>query len=350
VNLVEQIRAFVAAPQPDEAEFERLALAVFAYQFERLAPYRALCERAGRTPGEVESWRQVPLVPATAFATTELATDPPRETFRSSGTLGAERSVHRHAFPDLYRAIVDASFPRYCLRDGPPPPMLALVPTRAVAPDSSLAFMIAHVVERFGGAGSIYGFGARGIEVGPCRSWLGARQRDGRPALVLATAFALADLVERVERMNLHFRLAPGSVVFETGGFKGRRREVDRPSLVARLERWLSVPAQAVVSEYGMTELTSQCYTATLGGGAPGLFALPAWMRVRVLDPVTLDELPAGERGLLAFFDLGNVGSAAHLLTEDLGRVEAGGFRLDGRAADADLRGCSLLAEELAGG
>jgi hypothetical protein len=98
-----------------------------------------------------------------------------------------------------------------------------------------------------------------------------------------------------------------------------------------------------------MTELTSQAYTGALVGGEPGRFVAPDWLRVRALDPATLAELPAGETGLLALFDLANVGSALHLLTEDLGSVDAeGGFRLAGRAAEADLRGCSLLAEELA--
>jgi hypothetical protein len=96
-----------------------------------------------------------------------------------------------------------------------------------------------------------------------------------------------------------------------------------------------------------MTELTSQAYTATLAGGDPELFVAAPWMRVRALDPVSLAELPAGATGLLAILDLANVGSALHVLTEDLGAVEAGGFRLAGRAPDADLRGCSLLAEEL---
>ncbi|HLF56752.1 MAG TPA: acyl-protein synthetase [Thermoanaerobaculia bacterium] len=348
MNPVDSIRAYLADPRPALDEFEALALAAFAYEFERIPAYRALCERAGRTPATVGSWRDVPMIPAAAFASVELATDPPRETFRSSGTLGGERSVHRHPFPELYRAAIDATFPRFCLPRGERPAMLALMPPRAVAPDSSLGFMIAHVVERFGGAGSAYGFGARGVEIGACRSWLGAAQRGGRPALVLATAFALADLVERLERMNLHFRLPAGSAIFETGGFKGRTREIAREELLARAERWLGVPATAVVSEYGMTELTSQAYTETLTGGEPGRFVAPPWLRARALDPATLAERPAGATGLLAFFDLANVGSALHVLTEDLGAVDAGGaFRLAGRAAEADLRGCSLLAEEL---
>ena len=351
MSLPDEIRRFVAGAEHTEAELASLARAAFAYQYERLPAYRALCERAGRTPGNIDSWDDVPLVPAAAFATVELATDPPRETFRSSGTLGGERSVHRHPFPDLYRATVDASFPRFCLTPGEHPPTLSLVAPRQVAPDSSLAFMAAHVLERFGGPGSAYGFGGRGIELGACRSWLGGRQRAGRPVLLFSTTFALAELVSRVERMNLHFRLPAGSVIFETGGFKARRRVVDRDELAAGVESWLGVPRERIVSEYGMTELTSQAYTETLAGGPADRFVTPGWMRVRALDPETLAPLPPGERGLLAFFDLANVGSAIHLLTEDLGRVDAdGGFFLDGRAADAELRGCSLLAEELEGG
>jgi len=347
VDVVGGIREYVAARERSEEDFERLSLAAFAYQFERVAPYRAMCERAGRTPATVASWRDVPLVPAAAFATVALATDPPRETFRSSGTLGAERSVHRHPFPNLYRAVVDATFPAACMPRGDRPPMLALVPPRDVTPDSSLGFMVAHVLERFGGAGSGYGFGARGVEVGKCRSWLGARQREGRPVLILASAFALADLLAFLERSNLHFRLAPGSVLFETGGFKGRTKSLARADLLAAAAAWLRVPAGQVVSEYGMTELTSQAYTATLAGGDPELFVPAPWMRVRALDPATLAELPPGRTGLLAVFDLANVGSALHVLTEDLGSAEAGGFRLAGRAPQSDLRGCSLLAEEL---
>ena len=346
--IVERISRHLQSSQtPADSEFEPLALAAFAYQFERLRTYRAMCERAGRTPATVASWRDVPMIPATAFATVELATDPPQETFRSSGTLGETRSVHTHAFPDLYRAAIDASFPRFCLPRGERPAMLGLVPPRAVAPDSSLGFMVEHLMQRFGGPGSEYAFGERGVEGAKARSWCGARQRDGRPVMILGTSFALADLVDFLGRLDLKFRLPAGSVVFETGGFKGRAKEISREELRLRLEERLFIAPEAIVGEYGMTELTSQCYTATLAGSDPEIFIPPHWMKVRVLDPVTLAELPPGETGLLAFFDLANIGSALHLLTEDLGSLAGPGFRLSGRAPEADLRGCSLLAEEL---
>ena len=96
-----------------------------------------------------------------------------------------------------------------------------------------------------------------------------------------------------------------------------------------------------------MTELTSQMYTQTLNGGDPGLYQPPHWVRVRILDPETLAEAPAGTTGLICVFDLANLSSAIHVLTEDLGVAEDQGFRLVGRAAGAELRGCSLSFEEL---
>jgi hypothetical protein len=225
--------------------------------------------------------------------------------------------------------------------------MLSLVPTREQLPDSSLSFMLDHVLARYGAPQSLTAFGPRGVEAPKARSWAGGRQREGRPLLVLATALALAQWLDALERQDLRFRLPAGSAVFETGGFKGRTTELTREDLLARLGERLHVMPQAVVREYGMTELTSQFYTRALHGGNADLFVAPHWTRVRILDPVTLEEAPAGTPGLIAVFDLANLGSAVHLLTEDLGAAEEDGFRLLGRAAGAELRGCSLVAEEL---
>ncbi|MBV8201302.1 MAG: hypothetical protein JOZ15_11825 [Acidobacteria bacterium] len=363
--MIERIAEFVS--DPAASSFEELALAVFAFQYERIEPYRRLCDGRGAVPGQVADWRRVPLVPAAAFKRLRLAAAPEREVFRSSGTSAGEaaRSVHHHPYPDLYRQTIDAAFPHFSLPGGggaAPVPMLSLVPARAQLPDSSLAFMIDHVLARYGAPApeSVVAVGKRGVEVVPARSWAASRQRAGRPALVLATSLALAQWLDALERQDLRFRLPPGSAVFETGGFKGRAGEVSPERQGRRLEERLALPAGAVVREYGMTELTSQCYTRALGGGDPEVYFAPHWVRVRVLDPDTLDEAPPGKPGLIAVFDLANLGSAAHLLTEDLGVAEGGGggegredggpgggFRLLGRAAGAELRGCSLAAEEL---
>ena len=360
--IVERVARFVQSPvapanQP-EGTFEELALAAFAFQFERIAPYRRLCEGRGATPASVSDWRQVPMVPAAAFKTLELAAAPAKEVFRSSGTTsggsGEARSVHHHAWPDLYRQVIDASFPRFCLPHLPHPqntarlPILSLIPSREQLPDSSLSFMADHVISRHGSPESATTFGGRGVEVARARSWAGARQREGRPVLVLATAFALVQWLDGLDRLDLRFRLPPGSVLFETGGFKGKTGEISREELLRRTGERLGVPAGQVVREYGMTELTSQCYTRALYGEDPDLFVAPPWVRVRILDPETLAEAPAGTPGLIAIFDLANLSSAVHLLTEDLGVRDGMGFRLLGRAAGAELRGCSLVVEELA--
>lgn len=363
-DLVRRIQDFVASGAGD---FDGLALEAFAFQYERIEPFRRLCDQQGTRPGDAESWRDVPAVPASAFKAQTLETTlhaaPPQVTFKTSGTTQGEehRGVHHHPFPDLYRTVIDASFPRFCLPGLGRVPMLSLIPTREQIPESSLSFMIDHVLERFGDEGSAAVFGKSRVDLTRARSWLGARQRDGRPGLVLATGLALVQLLDGLERMGLRFRMPPGSALFETGGLKGKSQEIDRGELLAKVEAHLGLPARRVVSEYGMTELTSQCYTRTLlepldNGGDPidpTAFVAPPWVRVRILDAETLEEVPENQEGvgLISIFDLANVGSAVHLLTEDLGRPAAGGgFHLAGRAAGAELRGCSLTVEEMAEG
>lgn len=364
--MIERIAGFLS--DPASASFAELALAVFAFQYERVEPYRRLCDGRGVAPGGVADWRQVPPVPTSAFKRLRLAAAPAQVVFRSSGTTAGEgsRSVHHHPYPDLYRQAIDASFPRFCLGaagagSGAPPlgrervAMLSLIPPLSQMPDSSLAFMIDHVMTRYGKPEeSVAAFGKRGVEAVPARSWTAARQRGGSPALVLATSLALDQWLGALERLDLRFRLPAGSAVFETGGFKGHAGEVSPARQLQRLEERLALPPGAVVREYGMAELTSQCYTRALLGGDPDLFVAPHWVRVRILDPRTLEEAAPGQAGLIAVFDLANLGSAAYVLTEDLGVAVApgsgeggGGFRLVGRAAGAELRGCSLVADEL---
>jgi hypothetical protein len=332
--LSERIAAFVGGR--DSEDFDALAHEAFALHFENSPPLRHLAQRAGLTPETLESWRQVPLIPTLAFKTMKLAVAEPREVFRSSGTSDGSRSVHHHAYPELYRAVIDATFPLAVLGHLSRPPMLSLIPSRADAPDSSLAFMIDHVVTGWGGEGSRTVAGPGGIKARDARGFLAARQRDSRPTVVLSTAFALVQLIDSLDRLQLSFRLPSGSRVFETGGYKGKSRELDHPELLAAVEQRLGIPPTMVVTEYGMTELTSQLYSRALSGGAPDLFTAPHWCRYRVLDPETLEDAAAGQTGLIAILDLANLGTAVHLLTEDLGIAEPDGLRLLGRASGAD--------------
>ncbi|HET9950132.1 MAG TPA: hypothetical protein VFQ22_14515, partial [Longimicrobiales bacterium] len=170
----------------------------------------------------------------------------------------------------------------------------------------------------------------------------------GEPILLLGTALALLHVLVDLEAVPVP-PLAPGTRIMETGGFKGAGREVTRGELYERLAYATGVPRERIVSEYGMTELLSQLYEPVLseGPGAAGTHVPPPWLRVRALDPDTLEELPDGVDGLLAFFDLANLGSVCHVLTEDVGSVVKGGVRLTGRAAGAEPRGCSIAMDEL---
>ena len=343
-------------PDLDEPTFQTLALDVFAMQFARLEPYRRLCEQRGATPDTVQTWQDIPAVPVAAFKTLPLHVAPPQETFRSSGTSGGRRSVHYHPFPDLYRQVVDATFPQYCMadlhKDDAPsvgaegaPPFLALIPPRQQVADSSLGFMVDHIMKRFGAADSVYAFGPDGVELEKADAWCQGRRQDGRPGLILATSFALAHWLDHLDERDVRHVLPDDTTLFDTGGFKGKTRELSREELAAQIELRLSIPPRHTVREYGMTELTSQFYTCLGGDGMT--FVGPPWLRAQLLDPITFRPVENGTSGLLAILDLANVGSVLHVLTQDVGVAHGDGFRLLGRASGAELRGCSLTVEEI---
>lgn len=336
-HLEREIAEFVR--EPGSGDFDDLARRVFTYQYERLPPFRELCLERGTTPESVGDWRQVPALPTQALETAELAAAPAVE----------DRSVHHPAFPGIYRAVIEATFPHALLPRLQQPPMLALAPALADAPDSSLSFMLDHVMGRFGDPTSATACGLRGVDFKKARSWLAARQRQGQPVVLLATDMALLRLLESLGRLDLRFRLAPGSRVLEAGGFKGGAKEMTRPELLALVDEHLAVPPSHVVRRYGPRELTSHFYTGALHGGDPDLFLPHPWTRVRILDPATREETAAGRPGLIAVFDLANLGSAVRVLTADLGVADSAGFRLTGRAAGTERRGGTLAVESLGG-
>ena len=154
----------------------------------------------------------------------------------------------------------------------------------------------------------------------------------------MTTAFALIHWLDALS--GARAPLPEGSRMMLTGGYKGRARSVDATDLLEMIEAQLALPAEAVVGEYGMTELTSQAY------GTP--FSAPPWLQIRVVDPTTGHDVPQGDTGLVAFFDLLNLDNVSAILTGDQGHLDAEGrLTLLGRAPGAVLRGCSLTAEAL---
>jgi hypothetical protein len=171
---------------------------------------------------------------------------------------------------------------------------------------------------------------------------------DRRPVCLAATAFALVQLLDAMEADGLRVSLAPGSRIMETGGFKGRSRMVSREELYERTCDRFGVNPDAVLAEYGMTELSSQCYDRMPAGAvlAQRRKVAPPWLRARVVGP-DRRTLAKGEVGAILHVDLANRSSCIAIQTEDLGVQYADGLVLIGRDVDVEPRGCSLEAEDL---
>jgi hypothetical protein len=210
--------------------------------------------------------------------------------------------------------------------------------------------MFGVMVERRGMAGS--GFFVREGELAEDALLETLAEVAHAPKLLLCgTAFAFVHWLEALEQRGLRLSLPAGTRIMETGGFKGRARELPREQLHGWLRDRLGVPVERIVNQYGMTELGSQFYDSVLLEPArPRRKLAPAWTRVRVVDPASEREVPEGAVGALRIVDLANTGSVLAVATADLARRCPDGFEVLGREAGAEARGCSIAADEMLAG
>lgn len=345
-------------------DFNSLALNLFRLQFENNAAYAALCRRRGKTPGVVSRWEDIPAAPTTAFKQMEMTSIPAGErvkTFYSSTTTGLTPSRHHHNKLSLalYEASLKAWFLPHLLpemaRDrAERRTFLFLTPPPCDAPGSSLVHMLETIRANFGDGESCY-VG----KIGDDRSWLvdmeaaeAALEKFARrtwPVLVAGTAFNFVHLLDKLAAAGKTYALPSGSRAMETGGYKGKSRELTKSGLHAAIRRQLGIPGSHIVCEYGMCELSSQAYDGIAGSAGDGgrVFRFPPWARARVVSPETGCEVADGEGGMIQIFDLANAWSVLAIQTEDLGVRRGDGFELTGRAARAEPRGCSLMAGEM---
>jgi hypothetical protein len=341
----------------DDEDFNRIALRIFAYQFAHNAPYGAFCARRERTPENVTHWTQVPAVPTAGFKEVDLvagrATDADA-TFRTSGTTqGPERRGSHHILDiSIYHFALIPNFAACVLPDGAELRMLSLMPHQAEMPDSSLAHMISVVLERLGAPDSTYcATASHGIDDVKLGGILGNAEQQNTPVCLLGTSFAFVHWLDRIAARDERFALPAGSRLMDTGGYKGRSREIEEEQLRRMYEDLLGVPASHCVNEYGMTEMCSQFYDSCLRDVVRGRDRIrrklvPPWVRTRIVDPETLAPVETG-RGLLQHCDLANVGSVMAIQTEDIGVAIDDGFRLIGREPGATPRGCSIAMDLL---
>jgi phenylacetate-coenzyme A ligase PaaK-like adenylate-forming protein len=328
----------VAKPTSDD-EFNALASRLFAHQFERCEVYRRYCEKVGCSPKNVTQWTEIPAVPTAAFKEFDIATFPieqARAVFHTSGTTKSRAGRHFLLSTDVYDAAILPNFAAALLPDGAKLPIFVLTPSPKDAPHSSLSHMMGVVVREFGAPNSEF-FIKNGELLA---DKLCAALQKNQPVMLLGAAFSFVHFFEHCEREKFFAKLPDGSRAMETGGFKGRAREISSGELYAMFEKFLGIPAEKIVNEYGMTELSSQFY------GAPDKNS-PPWTRVQIIDPQTGREAAEGNRGLIRIFDLANVYSVVAIQTEDIGIAIGDKFRVLGRATGAEARGCSIAMDEL---
>jgi hypothetical protein len=344
-----------------DAEFNALALQIFAYQLRYNAPYAAYCASKGIAAGRLpSSWEEIPPLPSAAFKEAALATfdvDTAALVFETSGTTRGEGGHHYMETRELYDASLLASFQHFLLPDHAQLRYLNLVPNPKENPRSSLGYMMAKVAERYGDGAPGWFVSQGELNVDAFVTELEAAIEHDRPVCIAATSFALVHLLDALHERSRYFALPAGSRIMETGGFKGRSRYVDRFALYEKTASRFGITLASIVSEYGMTELASQYYDdvaiqeAPEEATEPRYKTPPPWLRARVIGPDG-KTLPRGTVGALAHVDLANRSSCVAIQTEDLGvefdRSEYGQrIVLMGRDADASLRGCSLTAEDL---
>lgn len=341
--------------QHADIEFSSLAVMLFALQFKHNPAYRRICEARGVNPNEVSHWAQIPTVPTAAFKEFELTSLSPGQriqVFHSSGTTEQRPSRQFHSAESL--ALYEASLGPWLLENVQWPmsyvQLLSLTPPPEQAPHSSLVHMF-DFARRQTGAGAEIFVG----RVAADGSWAlefdraFAALRCEKPLLLLGTAFSFVHLLDAMAERNLRLKLPAGSQVLETGGYKGRSRSLPKMELHRMITERLGVPAENILCEYGMSELSSQAYdSASPRSKVQGLmsqrvFRFPPWARARVVSPETGTEVADGETGLLQVFDLANVFSVMAIQTEDLAVRRGAGFELIGRAQLAEPRGCSLM-------
>ncbi len=352
-----------AASAMDEAAFDALARRVFAWQFEANPVYRSYCERRGVRPDDLDGWGAIPAVPTAAFKAARLvsgepAPEAPVRVFRTSGTtLGRERRGEHHVIdPSLYDESLAGAFAAYTLPDGARLRLLSLMPHAVEMSDSSLAYMITRLVERFGIEGSgFHASASTGIDVASLEEALRRAEEERQPVALLGTSLTFVHWLDTFSSDGRRFRLPAGSRLMDTGGYKGSGRRIAEAQLRAAYREWLHLTEDHCVNEYGMTELCSQCYDTVLRDSVVGTLPAgperrksgPRWLRSRVVDPESLLPLPAGRTGILQHFDLANLDSVMAVQTEDVAREVPGGFVLEGRALGAPPRGCSIAMDLL---
>ena len=314
----------------DQKTFREIALKVFLYQARHTPVYGEYLNKLKIDPMQITSLEEIPFLPVEFFKTHRVLDVGKKAEiqFESSGTTAQTPALHPIADVSLYQESFTRGFSRfygdpekYCI--------VALLPSYLQRSGSSLVYMMDHLIGLSNHPDS--GFYLNNLE--ELSTLLQRRNADEQPTLLVGVSYALLDLAERYP-----VKLKDHIIMMETGGMKGRRKEMVRGELHEALRKAFGL--ETIHSEYGMTELLSQAYSR-----GNGLFHTPPWMKVLVRDPNDpFSWVQNGRTGGLNIIDLANLYSCSFVATGDLGKIHPeGGFEILGRFDHSDIRGCNLM-------
>ena len=319
-----------------QKQFEKIALKVFRFQYENNLVYQEFCDFLNTDVQKVKSLEQIPFLPIQFFKSHDVvsSTDAIQDVFASSGTSGMITSKHLVTDTSLYEQSYRTAFSQFYgnIEDYV---VLALLPSYLERSGSSLIYMVKDLIERSNNEHS--GFYLNNYD--ELIAKLVALDNTGENVILIGVTYALLDLVEKQK-----FQLK-NTLIMETGGMKGKRKEMIREELHEILCYGFGV--QNIHSEYGMTELLSQAYS--LGNG---IFECPSWMQILIRDTEdALKYVENGKTGGINVIDLANINSCSFIATQDLGKKyshqpagrQAGSFEVLGRFDNSDIRGCNLM-------
>ena len=312
-----------------EDNFKKMALTVFKHQFKNNKVYRSFCDLIYVHPSDVKKIEEIPFLPIQFFKSRKVLSsiDEIQEVFTSSGTTGSITSKHFVTDISLYKESYLEGFKHFYgnIEDYV---VLALLPNYLERKGSSLVFMVDDLIKKSKNSES--GFYLNNID--ELAQKLTKLDKNGQKTVLMGVSFALLDLVEK------HQFSLKNTTVMETGGMKGRRKELVREELHQLLQDGFKV--DEIHSEYGMTELLSQGYSK-----GNGVFETSPWMKILARDTEdALTILPIGKAGGINVIDLANYNSCSFIATQDLGKVHKNGtFEIIGRFDTSDIRGCNLM-------
>ena len=312
-----------------QKQFEKTALKVFRFQYDNNQVYREFCQLLKTDKQDVKTLQQIPFLPIQFFKSHAVvsSTNPIQETFTSSGTTGIYTSKHLVTDVSLYEESYRKGFSQFYgnIEDYT---ILALLPSYLEREGSSLIYMVKDLIELSNNSNS--GFYLNQYDA--LIKKLIDLDHSGQNVLLIGVTYALLDLIE----LN-KFQLK-NTIIMETGGMKGKRKEMIREELHEQLCTGFGV--SAIHSEYGMTELLSQAYS--LGNG---VFECPPWMHILIREAEdALNYVSNGKTGGINVIDLANINSCSFIATQDLGKKNPNNsFEVLGRFDNSDIRGCNLM-------